>query len=634
MAVNRTGAMFKSLTFDGEDSRDYGVYITGQAVFNAPEREVEMISIPGRNGQFALDKGRFENIEVTYPAGIFANTEAEFAEAVSNFRNLLCSKRGYVRLQDEYHPDEYRMAIYKSGLELENVALKAGEFEITFDCKPQRYLTSGEEEVTVGGSGASETVSGAIVQIDNPDGNIEVQSLSVSLVPIQSGTGNPSPDNIRPISGHDTVDVIVSPTTSALDGQTYTTTLPETIYSGTLNVITGELTVDMAMVDLGTLTWTYIGKFYAPINNAKIPATTQTIPNVICSCYSTSDYYKLVNGVVDKAIGIDTSGNAYVRDTSYNNANIFKTAMNGIQFLYELATPQTYSLTPQDIELLLGTNNVWSDGTITVTYAEDLSRIYNPTLFDAEPLLEVEGYGTIGFNGYDVEIENKAIGTVSVHNTEDNETSFSIDTTVLNSGNTFIIPANSLWVRAVYSNIDKSLLGSNGTVALTRVNTWTRQFVNEPGNVNYCKLYLDAYNTDLTFTYGTSSTIAWYIVVRLEYNGSLYNTSARCDVAYDGNSTITLTPSSSTETTWTLDSSNSSTKAGYEVLGNSTKYVSPTYIDMEIGEAYGFISSEIVSLNNVVSLPSDLPKLAPGTNTFTMDNTITQLKVVPRWWKV
>lgn len=177
MAVNKTGAMFKSLTFDGEDSRDYGVYITGQAVFNAPEREVEMISIPGRNGQFALDKGRFENIEVTYPAGIFANTEAEFAEAVSNFRNLLCSKRGYVRLQDEYHPDEYRMAIYKSGLELENVALKAGEFEITFDCKPQRYLTSGETAVTVtnGGSLTNPTLFDAkpLLQLKG-EGNIAI----------------------------------------------------------------------------------------------------------------------------------------------------------------------------------------------------------------------------------------------------------------------------------------------------------------------------------------------------------------------------------------------------------------------------------------------------------------------------
>lgn len=149
MAIEATGAIYKSLYFDGVDSRGYGVYITGQAVYNAPEREVEMISIPGRNGQLALDKGRFENIEVTYPAGIYAETEADFAEAISNFRNLLCSRRGYVRLQDEYNPNEYRLAIYKSGLEVETALLRAGEFEIVFDCKPQRWLTSGETAIEV-----------------------------------------------------------------------------------------------------------------------------------------------------------------------------------------------------------------------------------------------------------------------------------------------------------------------------------------------------------------------------------------------------------------------------------------------------------------------------------------------------
>lgn len=149
MAVSQTGAAFKSLIFDGKYSRDYGVYITGEAVFNAPEREVEMISIPGRNGAFALDKGRFNNIEVTYPAGIFAGTENDFAEAISNFRNMLCSRKGYVRLEDEYNPNEYRMAVYKSGLEVEPAMLKAGRFNITFDCKPQRYLTDGETAVSV-----------------------------------------------------------------------------------------------------------------------------------------------------------------------------------------------------------------------------------------------------------------------------------------------------------------------------------------------------------------------------------------------------------------------------------------------------------------------------------------------------
>ena len=77
MAVAPTGAIYKTLTFDGVSSRTYGVYITGEAVYNAPKRSVEMIEIPGRNGSFAFDKGRFENIEVTYPAGIFADNEAD-----------------------------------------------------------------------------------------------------------------------------------------------------------------------------------------------------------------------------------------------------------------------------------------------------------------------------------------------------------------------------------------------------------------------------------------------------------------------------------------------------------------------------------------------------------------------------
>lgn len=153
MAVAPTGAIYKALKFDGVSSRTYGVYITGEAVYNAPERDVNMITIPGRSGSFALDNGRFQNIEVSYPAGIFAETEADFRKAISDFRNFLCSRKGYVRLTDEYNPNEYRMAVYKSGLEVEPAQLRAGEFAITFDCKPQRWLTSGESAVTIANSG-------------------------------------------------------------------------------------------------------------------------------------------------------------------------------------------------------------------------------------------------------------------------------------------------------------------------------------------------------------------------------------------------------------------------------------------------------------------------------------------------
>ena len=146
-------APYKTFTFGGTSSATYGAYITGEGVFNAPERAVEMIDIPGRNGAFALDYGRFNNIEVTYHVGMHDVTDANFAQKVSDFRNFLCSKVGYTRLEDEYNANEYRMAIYKSGLEVEHEGLLNGEFDIVFECKPQRFLTSGETATAVANNG-------------------------------------------------------------------------------------------------------------------------------------------------------------------------------------------------------------------------------------------------------------------------------------------------------------------------------------------------------------------------------------------------------------------------------------------------------------------------------------------------
>ena len=61
-----------------------------------------------------------------------------------------------------------------------------------------------------------------------------------NIEPVQSGSGTPSPDNVRTISGSTSVTVTVS------DGETSTTKttpLGQTVYGGQLNVLTGELTV-------------------------------------------------------------------------------------------------------------------------------------------------------------------------------------------------------------------------------------------------------------------------------------------------------------------------------------------------------------------------------------------------------
>lgn len=185
IAPTPNNSLFKGFTFDGVDSRDFGVYISGDAVFNAPERDVEMIEIPGRNGAYALDNGRFSNIEVTYPAGLFGTTEADFAEGISALRNALASRKGYCRLEDDYNPNEYRMAVYKSGLDVTPAMLKAGEFDIVFECKPQRFLKNGEtaQTVTSGGTLTNPTLfeSRPLLQVwGYGDININTDTITIN----------------------------------------------------------------------------------------------------------------------------------------------------------------------------------------------------------------------------------------------------------------------------------------------------------------------------------------------------------------------------------------------------------------------------------------------------------------------
>lgn len=149
-----TGDLYKGFTFGDISSKAYGVYITQEAAYNAPDRDVEVVEIAGRNGAYILDKGRFKNITVSYKCGIALDSEGDFESAIRAFRNALASKAGkYVRLEDEYNPNEYRQAAFLGGIEVEMSDRRAGEFTVSFDAMPQRWLKSGETAVSVSSGG-------------------------------------------------------------------------------------------------------------------------------------------------------------------------------------------------------------------------------------------------------------------------------------------------------------------------------------------------------------------------------------------------------------------------------------------------------------------------------------------------
>lgn len=146
--------MRKTFSFGNVNSGDYGIYISGKGTFDAPARVVETLEVAGRNGVLTIDRGRYENIEVTYPCGVNSNTRQGFADKISNFRNALGALIGYQRLTDDYHPDEFRLGFLTGGTALGSVtALRLADFNVTFNCKPQRFLVSGETARTFSSSG-------------------------------------------------------------------------------------------------------------------------------------------------------------------------------------------------------------------------------------------------------------------------------------------------------------------------------------------------------------------------------------------------------------------------------------------------------------------------------------------------
>lgn len=144
------GLVYEYLTYDGKASTDFNVQISGGGTFNAPQRDVESISIPGRNGDLHIDNGRFNNVEITYNAFCVKDFDKNYGA----FKAFLGSKRGYKRLEDSYHPEYYRRAAYSDGLTPKMSTLnRAGSFDIVFDCDPRCFYKSGEEPIEIASGG-------------------------------------------------------------------------------------------------------------------------------------------------------------------------------------------------------------------------------------------------------------------------------------------------------------------------------------------------------------------------------------------------------------------------------------------------------------------------------------------------
>ena len=185
-----------------------------------------------------------------------------------------------------------------------------------------------------------DTATGAEVTITDACPDLPIVELTADINAVQEGTGDPSPDNVRPISGwdkitvtHDDIDVEIS--------------LGEnTVYGGVYNS-DGTLTVTHKLIDMSSVSYTYVTtdtSVAVPYFRTN-PSDKSKGSKVISSGYKQASGARSTMGDMEIApYNLTTSSVVCIANSDYTDPDVFKDAMEGITILYELDTPTTLTV--------------------------------------------------------------------------------------------------------------------------------------------------------------------------------------------------------------------------------------------------------------------------------------------------
>lgn len=143
--------MVNYFMYGGKRSIDFGIRIESYPETPFPERGYETYQVPGRSGLLVLDTGEYRNVTQTYECWYRAKTSWKFTsyEFSRYIADWLLFPGGYRILEDTYHPDFFRKAVYAGPANIESFFAKYGRMTMEFNCMPQKWLKSGQYQVSV-----------------------------------------------------------------------------------------------------------------------------------------------------------------------------------------------------------------------------------------------------------------------------------------------------------------------------------------------------------------------------------------------------------------------------------------------------------------------------------------------------
>ena len=196
------------IVYGGESSSDYGMVVAEAPAYERPKRKQTIYNVPGRNGSIIFQQDAWEDVNRSYKVWLAEDANDTLVEKVDAFEAWLNSQNGYVRLEDNFEPDVFRLAYYSGGDGFSNSLTQYGEATINFTCRPERFLKSGENAIPINLTGVSPiyfTVNNPTKFASKPLFNITANGVNDLTFKIYIGAKSLTVD-LRGISAPITID--------------------------------------------------------------------------------------------------------------------------------------------------------------------------------------------------------------------------------------------------------------------------------------------------------------------------------------------------------------------------------------------------------------------------------------------
>lgn len=113
-----------------------------------PTRKMNVVQVAGSSREVVEMEDAWEAYDQPYSLFVGDGTKDSIQEALNNVAVKLY-KTGYQVLLDDYEPDIFRLAYYQGPFDVENRRTRVGRFDISFRCRPERFLMNGNTPVDV-----------------------------------------------------------------------------------------------------------------------------------------------------------------------------------------------------------------------------------------------------------------------------------------------------------------------------------------------------------------------------------------------------------------------------------------------------------------------------------------------------